>query len=497
MKPVNIYLQSRIKDACVFNSVHRHISKKTFKVQTKEHEISSLEKMVNALFDAGVSVEAFDGFFYCYQIPRIGKEFDLLKFKSNAVLNIELKSQAVPEKQILEQLLRNKYYLSHLGNENIFFTVETSSMTCYKLVDDSLVKSSIKEVASVICDFNSDFVSDITNLFRESDYLVSPMDTPEKFIRGEYFLTGAQEQIRNKIIQHIVSKRESGFFSIKGMPGTGKTLLLYDIAKRLSEIGETLIIHLGVAGASKDVLRKRIKGFNLCDSEDLKTTRSDGKKYSFVLVDEAHRVDRGRFNEILNFVREQNAVCIFSSNPEEILTIREKELGITSLINDVSSLGIFELSEKIRSNKDIHAFITVMKNLSRKDDFNTDYSDVEICFASNVNEAVSICSYYKRKGYVFIDYSRNEKSDIKLSLEDPFEKSRVIGVEFEKVVMLIDDSFFYDFSGKLEGVPVFNPEKLYPNPFYSSITRIRDKLAVVVLKDSVLFEKICSIISEK
>ena len=477
--------------------MNRHISKKAFRVQTKEHEIISLQKLVDALFNCGISIEAFDGFFYGYQIPRIGKEFDLLKFKENCVLNIELKSRAVPEKQILDQLLRNKYYLSHLGNENIFFTVETSSMLCYKLVDDALVKTSINEVASSICEFNTDFISDITNLFRESDYLVSPLQTPEKFIRGEYFLTGAQEQIRNKIIQHIVSKRESGFFSIKGMPGTGKTLLLYDIAKRLSELEETLVIHLGIAGTSKTVLNKQIKGFNLCDSEDFKSVFSGDKKYSFVLVDEAHGVNLEQFNVIVNFVRKQKAIGVFSSNPEEILPTHEKQFGITSLINSASNLGEFELSEKIRSNKDIHAFITVMKNLNRKNDFNTGYSDVEICFSANMREAFEICSYYKKKGYVFIDYSRSEKNDMISSLGEDFDKSKVIGVELEKVVMLIDNSFFYDFSGKLEGVPVFNPDKLYPNPFYSSITRIRDKLAVVVLKDSVLFEKICSIISEK
>ena len=44
-------------------------------------------------------------FFYSFQIPRLGKEFDLLQIKDGQILNIELKSGAVPDHAIRRQLL--------------------------------------------------------------------------------------------------------------------------------------------------------------------------------------------------------------------------------------------------------------------------------------------------------------------------------------------------------------------------------------------------------
>ena len=103
-KPINIYLQSRIYDELPFNRVERHSSGKAEIARTKEHEINSLRIVVDKLRATGVSLEMLNGFFYGYHIPQIGKEFDLLKFTETASLNIELKSQAVPQDQILSQL---------------------------------------------------------------------------------------------------------------------------------------------------------------------------------------------------------------------------------------------------------------------------------------------------------------------------------------------------------------------------------------------------------
>ncbi len=496
MKPINIYIQSRITDTDVFNSVHRHVSEKTRKGIMKEHEILSLRLLSDSFVDNGVSIDALDGFFYGYQIPRIGKEFDLLKFKFKRVLNIELKSQIVSENQILEQLLRNRYYLSHLGTDNLFYTVVTSSMTCYKLAGDILEESDLEELSRRVLEFSNDYLTDIKNLFRESDYLVSPFDTPEKFINGEYFLSGAQEQIKNKIINQAILLEGKGFFSIKGMPGTGKTLLLYDTAKKLSEYAPTLVVHQDVSKAVKEKLCGGIPNFFLCDFKDAETELNNGC-FTYILIDEAQSLEKECFEKVVKYVSKNNAICIFSSDPEEILTTKEKERGITEKIKSVSALGEYELSEKIRSNKDIYAFISVLKSISRRGDFDSDFSDVELSFASSTKEACSICSYYKGKGYKFINFGRNSSSTDFSSIEETFDPNRIIGVELEKAVMLMDNSFHYDASLRLEGVPVFDPDKLYPNPFYSSITRIRDKLAIVVLKDEKLFSQISSIISDE
>ena len=44
-------------------------------------------------------------FFYSYQIPRLGKEFDLLQIKEDQIINIELKSGVVSDEAIRRQLI--------------------------------------------------------------------------------------------------------------------------------------------------------------------------------------------------------------------------------------------------------------------------------------------------------------------------------------------------------------------------------------------------------
>ena len=129
-KPINLYIQSRIKDELSFNRVELHTSKRQDCGKTKEHEIGSLRKIVDAFIAQGLSPKELDGFFFGFHIPQIGKEFDLLKFSQTEVINIEFKSQTVPEEQILTQLIKNKHYLAHLGKKEFLYTIITDTMTC-------------------------------------------------------------------------------------------------------------------------------------------------------------------------------------------------------------------------------------------------------------------------------------------------------------------------------------------------------------------------------
>ena len=132
-KPINIYLLSRIQEEELFNIVERHSSRSNELQLTQYHEIESLRILSDELDKSAISVSDMDGFFYSYQIPQIGKEFDILKITDKMCLNIELKSTIVPEEQILDQLLKNRHYLGHLGKRLLLYSIITDTMTCYKL----------------------------------------------------------------------------------------------------------------------------------------------------------------------------------------------------------------------------------------------------------------------------------------------------------------------------------------------------------------------------
>lgn len=115
-------------------------------------------------------------------------------------------------------------------------------------------------------------------------------------------------------------------------------------------------------------------------------------------------------------------------------------------------------------------------------------------YANNYEEACNMIEYFKKQGYVFINYSKsNYNYSPYAKYEEDFDTHHVIGQEFDNVLMLMDDSFYYDENGVLQGVPHPNPDYLYPNLFYQGITRVREKIALVIVNSPRLFEKISSI----
>ena len=498
-KPINLYIQSRISDELSFNRVEFHSSKRQDCGKTKEHEIGSLRKIVDAFIAQGLSPKELDGFFFGFHIPQIGKEFDLLKFSQTEVINIEFKSQIVPEEQILTQLIKNKHYLAHLGKEEFLYTIITDTMTCYELCADNSIKViDFSVISQKVKTFDCNYLTDIDSMFRASEFLVSPLNTPEKFIRGEYFLTQAQEQIKKRILDTVSNLDTHGFVSLTGRPGTGKTLLLYDIAKELAKKDKTLIIHCGKLADGQDLLNRCIHNFCVVSTAYLKRVPSVINEYKYILLDESHRIYPHQFDEICKSAAGSNKICIFSSDPGQVLSQFEYRNAIFEKIHELPLTAEYELSEKIRTNKELASFIISVRNLGKKPHCKMDYSNVTVAYANTVAEAHMLIDYFRKNDYVFINYS---KSNVRYSpysqYEEDYDTHHVIGQEFDNVLILMDKSFYYDNDGLLQGIPHPNPDYLYPNLFYQGISRVREKIALIVVDAPVLFEKITSVLENE
>ena len=134
-------------------------------------------------------------------------------------------------------------------------------------------------------------------------------------------------------------------------------------------------------------------------------------------------------------------------------------------------------------------------------------------YAATIAEAQNQLAYYRKRGFVFINYYKNAHPETGSDTEaeadtggglvpdNPFadyeggyDIHHVIGQEFDRVVMLLDRSFYYDEDGKLEGVPRPEPDYLYPNLFYQGGTRVQEQLALIVLENEPLFDRIAEIL---
>ena len=494
-RPLNIYALSRIHEEKPFRISEHHRSGKEGISNTKIHEIESLRFLADGLKTAGVTVEEMDGFYFSFHIPQIGKEFDLLKINQLNCLNIELKSIAVPRDQILIQLQKNRHYLSHLGKKLLLFTVVTDSLTCYRLtLENELREVEFSEVVQAVKSTARNYIQNIDSLFRASDYLVSPFNTPDRFIQEEYFLTQVQEQVKKSVLASVESAKGGEFFHITGQPGTGKTLVLYDIARTLAKHGKTLIIHCGELTPAQHKIAAAIYHLTFCSSQQLKETPEVLSDCSYLLADEAHRMDPEQFRIICASVQRNAQVCIFSTNPELVLTTSEKKNDIVSKIKGLDLVGEFELYEKFRFNKELRAFILCLKNLKNRKNFRTDYPNVEINCANTTQEAQNLLEYYRDKGYTFINYAVSEYEQSPYAeYEESFDSHHIIGQEYDRVVMVMDRSFYYDEDGILQGIPHPDPDYLYPNLFYLGITRVREQIALIIVNAPELFEKIISI----
>ena len=58
----------------------------------------------------------------------------------------------------------------------------------------------------------------------------------------------------------------------------------------------------------------------------------------------------------------------------------------------------------------------------------------------------------------------------------------------------MDQTFYYNEEGRLQGIPCPDPDYMYPNLFYQGITRVREKLTVIILRAPQLFKTINGIL---
>lgn len=490
MRAVNLYFLTRNRDKNTYTTFENILSDRREEVRVKEYEFRSLQKFVEVLRGQGVSVAELDGFYYSYTIRQIGKEFDLLKVCTDEkVLNIELKSLAVSEEKIEKQLLKNRYYLSPLAPRLSLYTYVEETGILYTLKDEKLCTALIQDVAGEMRQFGIYEQGNLDDLFQAKDYLISPLNMPEEFLAHRYFLTQQQELIRQTILDMVeTEEKEQLFCGITGTAGTGKTLLLYDLAKELSMSGRVCLIHCGVLCEGHLLLNKMLEQVDIIGVSDLKPEQLDD--YCYYLVDEAQRMTLKTLDILSEKARMQQKYCIFSYDYFQILSKTEQRRNIPAHLAQLPGFYELKLSGRIRSNREMNAFIRTLLDLkNREPNRRYSYRNVDVLYAQDTAEAGEIIKFYQKDcGYTFIEYDEPIAG-----CPGDVNAAEAVGMEFDAVIITLTGNFRYNADGVLLGNAHPNPDYSYYRLLFQSVSRTREKLCIVIIGEQELFEKVLSI----
>ncbi|RIN27740.1 ATP-binding protein [Staphylococcus succinus] len=459
------------------------------KFPMKNDEITGLHELHECL---DFNYSETEGFFISYNVPHIGHEIDMLKVNDDSILNIELKRELNKDdglEKMNKQQNYNYFYLKTLNKKVhiITFVSKSKEFYYYNQENQTSIKVERDFVKNIFIDFSiKNHHLDIDHLFEPSKFLISPFNDTDRFLEGDYYLTDQQNTFKKDIL-----RKNKDISIIEGRAGTGKSLLLYDIAKEKIQESKVLIINCAQLNGG----HKELNGNNW---NIIPTKSSEHYGYynelDYIFIDEAHRFRPHQLKKVLKMAKTYKLKLIASIDQEQYMDNIEKTYdNLTTLKNNNDHTHI-NLKAKIRTNPEIALFIKSLMNLRYKENIN--YKNISTEYLSEGNEWEKYIEKLNNNGWKYLSFtpSRNLIPYHKYCYEDyEFNSHKVIGQEFDKVVIILDKSFVY-----IDNNLSFFSDDFYYNPrqmLFQNLTRARKQIKIVVTDNLILFKEINRILS--
>lgn len=494
MKPTNLI--SAYQGAIAFQNKTVDTDKK-LSIGLKPAEARTLAKLYEILKLHDETFIILDGYYIGYTIKQIGKEFDLLRFSNDMVINIELKSpldEQIKIQKITEQMRQNYYYLKFLGKDVLIYTyIEDDALYQYDFENDTCSKADFKTLIEALHIQIVDSKVNPDQLFVPSNYLISPFNHTKKFINNEYFLTGSQQEIKKQILKALESNLYE-YFCISANAGTGKTLMLYDIAKTLINTfgaDSVLTIHCGKLNDGHFELIDKY-GWNIISIARIHKHTAENlitENLNLILIDEAQRIRTWQLDNIIKISFECKIPIIFAYDKKQFLSQGETlDLYdyITENFKEITTHKK-ELTNKIRTNREMASFITNLMNIGKSNSF-LNYGAISIEYFDSFDDVKNYIEYLdNQKGWKAIKYTTSRFQLNALDALLPICSTNahdVIGQEFDKVAVVMDKNFSYDESGTLIA---FGSYYSAIGMLYQIVTRVVNELKIIVLDNPNLY----------
>ena len=201
--------------------------------------------------------------------------------------------------------------------------------------------------------------------------------------------------------------------------------------------------------------------------------------YSCLLIDEADHLAAPALQSWLDLAASVRIPVILTFDPHHLLEDERQDAPAAesiALIEKSSTLSL-SFSGNIRINRPVYAFLHTLLYLKNHGG-HSDYSCIDVLYAGDGTELNLLKSYYTALGYTAVAQNSAKK------------EAAGIAPEYDRVLMILDETYFYDETGHL----CVRGDSAAPLKFlYEVLSRTREKLCLIVLKNSTLFSQVLDI----
>lgn len=429
----------------------------------------------------------------------VSEEFDILRFSKDTIINIELKSGSISEEKVIRQLERHKFLLSSIDTtyKVKLFTYLADKNILYEYDDGSLNKINFKYLVNNIPDLYIE--ENLLSILNDTSFIISPYSEPDRFFSSQYFLNIEQEKARE-----ILLSSSANYIALKGGAGTGKSLILFDVAKRLSDQGKKVLFIF--CSKLDDCLISKIDSQTNFKFLDIVNSRGLGDdhylEYDVLIIDESQRLYREQLDRFLKLFKDKK--FILTVDKQQTLRPEETKLNVEGIFEKYSERNhdkvqvVDCLTTRVRTDIELATFIQKFFELNQRNLGVMSFPKVNVVYFENVGTARPFfyhCLEYEKFISIEIPQYNHSGELKKIFPEHSLDAFSVIGKEFEKVLLPLNERVTHGFDGRLV-VPTY---RKYPylaeNSLFQAITRTKKELLLLVINNKDLFLRIEQILT--
>ena len=163
------------------------------------------------------------------------------------------------------------------------------------------------------------------------------------------------------------------------------------------------------------------------------------------------------------------------------------------LIEKLEGFHGYKLTNRIRLNSELSNFIACVMRIRGRNN-RRDYPSVMLVYANDAREAGILLESFAGEDYVYIRDSALSQPDTGARIES-VDAMEATCKEFDRVVMLLDETFYYDEDGYLRSIDTVKDDRV--RNVYHGLGRAKKKIALIVKENGQVFDGILDVLQKR